>query len=103
MSATSVYETLNPLSVKQVFLIVCHFSIICRRIQFIAGSWVCIDGSSEVEYRNWDDGPAWPQPDNDRGKENCGEVNHRGKWNDLPCSRKQIAFCKRLASTQLHL
>ena len=102
MSPSSVCETLNPLSVKQVFLIVCHFSIICRRIQFIAGSWVCIDGSSEVEYRNWEVGPTWVQPDNS-GNEDCAVVHPRGKWNDLSCDKKSRGICKRPSTNQLHL
>ncbi|XP_038054633.1 hepatic lectin-like [Patiria miniata] len=63
------------------------------------GNWKCLDGTNEVEYRNWL--PVGGQPDNTGGNEHCAQVHPNGKWNDLPCGRKLPAICMQPAP-QLH-
>ncbi|XP_022095913.1 asialoglycoprotein receptor 2-like [Acanthaster planci] len=62
------------------------------------GTWVCLDGVDEVEYRNWEV-RNYLQPDNYGGNENCAEVySVFGTWNDLPCEMKLLAICSHATS-----
>ncbi|XP_038055980.1 hepatic lectin-like [Patiria miniata] len=56
------------------------FWINCNDLQ-VEGTWVCQDGTTEVEYRNWGN---W-QPSNGI-REDCGAMRDSGDWNDVPCS-----------------
>ncbi|XP_060940400.1 lactose-binding lectin l-2-like, partial [Limanda limanda] len=54
------------------------------------GSWMWSDGCA-VKFRFWTAG----QPDNKRGRENCGINNYinNKKWNDVPCSHLYPSVC----------
>ncbi|XP_038055207.1 hepatic lectin-like [Patiria miniata] len=65
--------------------------------QHVEGTWVCQDGTTDVEYRNWKEG----QPSNRQGKEDCAVVRPAGDWNDVPCDDLSPVICQRPAP-QLH-
>ncbi|XP_038055974.1 low affinity immunoglobulin epsilon Fc receptor-like [Patiria miniata] len=72
------------------------FWINCNDLQ-VEGTWVCQDGTTDVEYRNWRDG----EPSNFGGGEDCVVAKEAG-WNDAPCETHVPTICKRPAP-QLHL
>ncbi|XP_038054979.1 hepatic lectin-like [Patiria miniata] len=73
-----------------------RFWIDCNDLQR-EGTWVCQDGTTDVEYRNWREG----EPSNGWGKEDCAVVRRAGDWNDVKCDSQIPTFCQRPAP-QLH-
>ncbi|XP_038055988.1 lactose-binding lectin l-2-like, partial [Patiria miniata] len=72
-----------------------YFWINCSDLQ-VEGTWVCQDGTTGVEYRNWRDG----EPNNGGGREDCAAAGESG-WNDVPCDDLSPVICQRPAP-QLH-
>ncbi|XP_038054875.1 lactose-binding lectin l-2-like isoform X1 [Patiria miniata] len=73
------------------------FRINCNDLQ-VEGTWVCQDGTTDVEYRNWRVEPA--EPNNGAGGEDCAVADETG-WNDVSCEFHAPTICKRPAP-QLH-
>ncbi|XP_038056150.1 CD209 antigen-like protein E [Patiria miniata] len=71
------------------------FWINCSDLQ-VEGTWVCKDGTTDVEYRNWKMG----EPNNHGGREDCAAADESG-WNDVPCDDLSPVICQRPAP-QLH-
>ena len=46
---------------------------------------------SQTDYTDWPRG----QPNNAGGNEDCGEIRHDGRFNDLPCSTAIGYVCKK--------
>ncbi|XP_038055982.1 low affinity immunoglobulin epsilon Fc receptor-like [Patiria miniata] len=80
---------------KNVYL---WFWINCNDLQ-VEGTWVCQDGTTDVEYRNWRVEPA--EPNNYGGGEDCAVVRRAGDWNDVECDSQIPTICQRPAP-QLH-
>ncbi|XP_038055986.1 C-type lectin domain family 4 member E-like [Patiria miniata] len=73
-----------------------QFWINCSDLQ-VEGTWVCQDGTTDVEYSNWKTG----EPNNAKGIEDCAVVTASGDWNDVPCNGDSPVICQRPAP-QLH-
>ncbi|XP_038055987.1 lactose-binding lectin l-2-like [Patiria miniata] len=73
-----------------------RFWINCNDLH-VEGSWMCQDGTTYVEYRNWKEG----EPSNSWGKEDCAVLSPAGDWNDVPCENHVPTICQRPAP-QLH-
>ncbi|XP_038047776.1 C-type lectin domain family 4 member E-like [Patiria miniata] len=74
-----------------------YFRINCNDLQ-VEGTWVCQDGATDVEYRNWR--VETGEPNNDGRGEDCAAADETG-WNDVPCENHVPTICKRPAP-QLH-
>ncbi|XP_038055979.1 low affinity immunoglobulin epsilon Fc receptor-like, partial [Patiria miniata] len=75
-----------------------HFWIDCT-YQQIEGTWVCQDGTTDVEYRNWREETG--EPNNGGKGEDCAVAAGESGWNDVPCGGLDRVICKRPAP-QLH-
>ncbi|XP_072176484.1 hepatic lectin-like [Diadema setosum] len=61
----------------------------CYRAESGSKDWVCGDDRHPAQYLPWGGG----QPDNTGGVEDCSEILHSGKFNDVRCTQKRIPLC----------
>ncbi|XP_038056604.1 lactose-binding lectin l-2-like [Patiria miniata] len=62
------------------------------------GVWVCQEGTTKVDYRNWDS-----REPNKKGDEHCAVIKRCGEWTDVPCTEQYPTVCTRPISPALHL